>query len=95
VELTFEWDPKKAEANLAKHGVGFPEAATIFGAPLARTIYDNEHSDIEDRYVTIGYSEQNRLIVAGHTDREDRVRIITARPASTRERQEHEQRPRS
>jgi len=92
VELWFEWDPVKAEANRAKHGVSFSEAATIFGDPLARTIYDESHSTTEDRYVTIGYAEHGRLLLVVHTDRDNRVRIIMARQASARERDEHERR---
>ncbi len=93
--LTFEWDPDKAASNHVKHGVDFAEAATIFGDLQARTIYDERHSEVEDRFVTIGYSDQARLLVVVHTDRDDHIRIITARLASTRERQEHEQRPKA
>jgi hypothetical protein len=88
--LWFEWDQAKSESNLVKHGVDFTDAATVFGDPLARTVHDPNHSTIEDRFVTIGYSIQGRLIIVVHTDRENLIRIISARPASTRERNEYE-----
>ena len=89
--LSFEWDPVKADVNLRKHGVAFDEASTIFGDPLARTRFDPDHSDQEDRFVTIGFSAEGRLIIVVHTDRDERIRIVSARLASGRERREHEQ----
>ena len=82
--MDFEWDPDKAARNLAKHGVSFPEAATVFGDPLAVTFSDPGHSDDEDRFVTFGHSEAGRLLIVSHTDREDRIRIISAQRASAR-----------
>jgi uncharacterized protein len=89
--MEFEWDPDKADRNLKKHGVDFHEAATVFGDPLAVTYYDPDHSDEEDRFLTIGYSQAERLLVVSHTDRDDRIRIISARPASRKERKQHEE----
>lgn len=84
--MRFEWDPKKAVANLKKHGVSFQEAATVFGDPLAITFQDPDHSEDEERQVTFGVSLRKRLIVVSHTQREDRTRIISARPMGRKER---------
>ncbi len=89
--MEFEWHPEKAAYNLAKHGVSFPEAATVFGDPLAITYFDPDHSDDEDRFLTFGESRGGRLLVVSHTDREDRIRIISARPATRRERTIYEE----
>ncbi len=88
--MLFEWDPRKAAVNLGKHSVSFDEASTVFGDPLAATIDDPVHSDEEARFITIGRSAQGRVIVAVHTDREDRIRIISARPATRRERRTYD-----
>ena len=84
--MRFEWDPKKAAANVKKHGVSFQEAATVFGDPLAITFQDPDHSEDEERQVTFGVSLRKRLIVVSHTQREDRTRIISARPMGRKER---------
>ena len=89
--MEFEWDPDKAARNVAKHGVPFSEAATVFGDPLALTFYDPDHSAEEDRYLTFGNSMDGRLLVVSHTDREDRTRIISARVATRRERKIYEE----
>jgi uncharacterized DUF497 family protein len=86
--VRFEWDPRKAATNLAKHGVSFEEASTVFGDPLAVTIPDPLHSAGEARFVTSGQSSNGRLVVVIHTDREV-VRIISARRATPRERREY------
>jgi uncharacterized DUF497 family protein len=88
--LEFEWDPDKAASNAAKHGVSFEEAATVFGDPLSLTAYDPDHSQDEDRFITMGSSVDNRLLLVSHTDREDRIRIISARLATRRERKAYE-----
>ena len=88
--LEFEWNPDKAASNAAKHGVSFEEAATVFGDPLSLTVYDPDHSQDEDRYITMGSSVDNRLLLVSHTDREDRIRIISARLATRRERKAYE-----
>lgn len=86
----FEWDPTKAATNLRKHGVSFEEASTIFDDAVSITIEDDEHSDEEQRFVTIGVSDSGRLVVVCHCDREERIRIISARPAEGYERRQYE-----
>lgn len=90
--MEFEWDQNKAVKNIAKHGVSFDEAATVFGDPLAVTYFDPDHSDDEDRFLTFGYSRNGVLLVVSHTDREDATRIISARRATRRERKIYESR---
>jgi len=89
--MEFEWDAEKATRNLAKHRVSFQDAATVFGDPLAMTYYDPDHSDEEDRFLTFGHSMTGEFLVVSHTDREDRVRIISARRMTRRERKSYEQ----
>jgi len=84
--MQFEWDPRKAAANLRKHGVTFPEAAIVFGDPLAITFDDPDHSVDEDRHITFGLSRSERLQVVPHTQRGVRTRIISARPIDGEER---------
>jgi uncharacterized DUF497 family protein len=90
-DVRFEWDPEKARANLETHEVSFEEAATVFGNPLAVTFFDPDHSDDEDRYLTFGESQSNRLLVIVHTDREDSTRIISARETTRGEREQHDE----
>jgi uncharacterized DUF497 family protein len=89
--VIYEWDPKKARSNLRKHGVSFEEAATVFLDPFAVTYPDPAHSREEDREITIGYSSENRLLFLSHRDRRGRLRIISAREATPRERRQHEE----
>jgi uncharacterized DUF497 family protein len=99
VRYTFEWDPAKARSNLRKHRVPFESAAEIFGDPLAVTIPDSPHSNVEERWVTIGTDWNHRLLVVIHTFRsvsssESSIRIISARKATRREAAIHrEQQP--
>ena len=88
--LTFEWDPKKAESNIEKHGVSFEEASTVFRDPLSLTIDDPLHSTGEVRMVQIGISHKNRLLIVVHTERENTIRIISARKATKKERNNYE-----
>ena len=88
--LQFEWDSKKALSNKRKHGITFEEACTIFADPLSITISDPAHSIGEDRFITIGTSVNNDLIVAVHADRNDIIRIISARKATRNERKQYE-----
>ncbi|MBX3058988.1 MAG: BrnT family toxin [Anaerolineae bacterium] len=81
----FEWDPKKAARNAEKHGISFAEAATIFDDPAFIAVIDDEHSIGEERYISIGLSNRGRLLMVAHTDRENRVRIISARLATKKE----------
>jgi uncharacterized DUF497 family protein len=89
--VEYEWDPDKDRINREKHGVSFAEASKVFSDPLHVTVLDERHSIEEHRFRTIGYTHRNRLIVVAHTDREERIRIITAREATPRERRHYEQ----
>ena len=89
--LGFEWDESKARTNLAKHGVGFKEAATVFADPLSSTIPDPAHSQAEDRFIIIGRSHAQKLLVVVHTERGDNIHVISARRASRQERKAHEE----
>ncbi len=84
--MEFEWNPDKAEKNEVKHGVSFQEAETVFADALSTTFPDPLHSIRESRYVTIGLSRYGRLLVVSHTDRGERIRIISAREATSQER---------
>ncbi|MDP1799479.1 MAG: BrnT family toxin [Planctomycetaceae bacterium] len=88
--MEFEWDDTKAASNERKHGVSFVEAMTIFADPLALTGYDPDHSDDEDRFLSMGMSSVGRLLIVSHADRNDAVRIISAREATRRERLDYE-----
>lgn len=88
--MDFEWDLRKAERNLAKHEVSFDEARTVFGDPLAATVQDSVHSETEVRFRTMGRSSQGRVVVVIHTDRGDRIRLISARLAGAHERKQYE-----
>ena len=83
--MEFEWDSEKATQNLGKHNVSFHEAATAFGDPLSVTFPDPNHSIGENRHIIVGISQHNRLLIIAHTDRDDRIRIISARAATRRE----------
>ncbi len=87
----FEWDKEKAAANLKKHGVSFEEAETVFSDPLSLTVPDPLHSDDESRLIITGYSYQQRQKVVVHTDRNDKIRVVSARLATPRERRKYEQ----
>jgi len=88
--MRFQWDAGKARSNLKKHGVSFEEAVTVFYDPLAATFDDPDHSHVECRLVTIGYSAQGRLLAVCHTERRRSVRLISARTATKHERKRHE-----
>jgi uncharacterized DUF497 family protein len=92
--IEFEWDAQKAETNRTKHGVSFEEAATVFGDPLAAIFDDETHSADEQREIIIGHSDQNRLLLVSFTERAERIRIISARRATKRERRDYEENPR-
>jgi uncharacterized protein len=83
--MEFEWDDNKADRNLNKHGISFEEASTVFEDPNGVTIADTEHSFQELRYIEIGFSDRNRLLLVVYTDRETYFRIISARPCTARE----------
>jgi len=86
----FEWDQEKAESNLKKHGVSFDEAATIFNDPGITTISDLDHSEDEERYVSIGKSVIRRLLSVIHTYRKERIRLVSARKATKAEKKNYE-----
>lgn len=89
--IRFEWDSRKASTNQRKHGVSFEEAATVFADPLARIFSDAIHSKHEHREIIIGHSSQNHLILVSFTERaENIVRLISARPATRKERADYE-----
>jgi uncharacterized DUF497 family protein len=87
--MQFEWDPKTAAANARKHRVTFDEAMTVFADARALTAYDPDHSDDEDRFLTIGVSADGRVLLVSHTDRGDSIRIISARKSDKQEREEY------
>ena len=86
--MVIEWDPRKAAANLRKHGVSFHEAGTVLSDTLSTTFPDPEHSIDERRYITVGASANGRILVVTHTDA---VRLISARQATSRERRFYEE----
>jgi uncharacterized protein len=89
--VNFEWDPAKANKNHRKHGVSFPESTSVFGDPLAVTFPDPDHSTFEQRFITVGLSSAGRVLIVSHADRNDRLRIISARKATGRERKRYEE----
>jgi hypothetical protein len=89
--LQFEWDERKAEQNLKKHGVSFDEASTVFGDSFSVTIDDPLHSVDERRFVILGHSVRQRLLVVVHAYRGKRVRLISSRAATRRERLMYEE----
>jgi len=89
--VIYEWDPIKAAANAKKHRVTFEEAASVFADPSAFTFWDPDHSEEEDREITIGRSMRQRVLFVAHAKREGRVRIISARRATRREQRQYEE----
>ncbi len=89
--MTYEWDPAKARANVKKHRVTFEEAASVFLDPSALSFWDPDHSEEEDREITIGRSTRQRVLFVAHAAREGRVRIISARRATRREQKQYEE----
>ena len=93
----FEWDPAKAASNVGKHGLSFDEAATVFADAHLMSKSDDEHGGFEQRWVSLGRSNKQELLVVVHTYRErcdaTAVRIISARHAKPRERRNYEMRP--
>jgi uncharacterized DUF497 family protein len=88
--MQFEWDRDKAAANLKGHSVSFDEAVTVFYDPLSATLDDPDHSVGERRFITIGYSVRDRLLVVSYTERRAVLRLISARRATAKERKRHE-----
>ena len=88
--MKFEWDINKSASNLSKHGVSFGEAQTVFEDPFYIDFYDPDHSYDEHRYIIVGQSAQNRLLIVSYTERGDVIRIISARKATPKERETYE-----
>ncbi|HEY0151086.1 MAG TPA: BrnT family toxin [Longimicrobium sp.] len=93
MDIRFEWDLEKAEANARKHGVSFVEALTAFGDSLSLTVMDPDHSEREERLLLLGRSVSDRLLVVSHEERGGVVRVISARLATRRERRKYEEEP--
>lgn len=91
MKLTFEWDESKSKTNLRKHSVGFDEGKTIFNDPFLLTFPDMDDSVDEERYISIGLSDRDRILVLIHTDRQGIIRIISCRKATVRERRYYEE----
>jgi uncharacterized DUF497 family protein len=91
VGYTFEWDPEKADANLQKHGVSFDEASTVFGDPLSLLMPDPDHSADEERYLVLGMSAHQMLLVVAFAERPPNTRLISARRATRAERKRYEE----
>ncbi len=91
MKLTFEWDESKARINLRKHRVGFDEGKTIFNDPFLLTFSDMANSVDEERDISIGLSDRDRILVLIHTERQGTIRIISCRKATTRERRYYEE----
>ena len=89
--MEFDWDPNKATRNLRRHHVSFGEAATVFSDPLSTTVPDPDHSFDEDRSITVGLSHRGRVLMVAHTERGDRIRIISARELTRTERAQYEE----
>ena len=88
--LEFEWDASKERLNFLKHRVRFEEAVRVFRDATAKLFDDPDHSDTEHRMILIGHSA-NRLLVVSVTERQGRIRLISARRATPREREDYEQ----
>lgn len=91
MEIKFEWDPDKEKSNIQRHGVSFSEAATVFGDPLSWTFPDLDHSIGEYRYLTIGMSSRDTMLMVSHVDRGEDIRLISARKTTRRERRYYEE----
>ena len=98
VQLDITWDPVKAQSNITKHGVTFVQAASVLLDALALTMFDSAHSEFEERWFTIGTSSDGKLLAVSHTYQHTdpihvRMRIISAREATKRERQQYANEP--
>jgi uncharacterized DUF497 family protein len=90
-DIYVEWDEKKNRISQRKHKVSFGEAATVFRDPLEVVILDPDHYEKEDRFISIGQSSSQRLLVVSYTERADKIRIISARTPTKPERREYEE----
>lgn len=89
--MSFEWDPEKAKANLRNHKFSFEEAQTVFDDPLFLIFSDPDHSIEENRFMVMGESTKNRLLVVSYTERPPATRLISARKATRTERNNYEE----
>ncbi|MBL0701302.1 MAG: BrnT family toxin [Desulfosarcina sp.] len=89
--MEFEWNRNKAAFNFSKHGVSFDEAKTVFNDPLYVDFFDPDHSYNEHRYIIIGQSINNRLLLVAYTERKNKIRLISVREATGRERKDYEE----
>jgi len=89
--VVYEWDPAKSAANVKKHRISFEEAASVFLDADALTFWDPDHSDEEEREITIGRSARRRVLFLAHAARDGRIRIISARRATRQERRQYEE----
>ena len=90
LELAFEWDKQKAKINQRKHNISFEEASTVFDDPLAVNFDDPDHSTGENRYLIIGLSDQGKFLFVSYTDRDHKIRLISARLVTPKERRYYE-----
>ncbi|MFH1739390.1 MAG: BrnT family toxin [bacterium] len=88
--MDFEWNPEKALANERKHGVSFFEACGVFNDDYSSAVHDPDHSQDEDRYLIFGVSRGGHYLVVSYTERDDRIRLISARKMTPRERRAYE-----
>lgn len=89
--MNYEWDPQKAKTNFEKHGVSFEEGITVFNDPLYVDFYDPDHSADEHRYIIIGLSSAGQLLLVSYTERENTIRLISAREVTSAERRAYEE----
>ena len=88
--MEFAWDPAKDASNLHKHQIAFEEAKSVFDDSLATSFEDTEHSETEVREFIVGHSNQNRLLLVCFTERQDGIRLISARRVTRLEREDYE-----
>lgn len=91
--MKFTWDPEKAKSNLKKHKISFDEAISVFHDPMAKIAEDPDHSVEEDRFLLIGHSSKANLLIVVHIYKEDdeKIRIVSARKATKREKKDFEE----
>jgi len=99
LRYNFDWDPIKAKENVVKHGIGFERATELFLDPLAVSVFDQDHSEAEERWVTIGRDSHGRVLVIAHTfsevsAEESKIRMISVRKATKREARQYQETPR-
>jgi uncharacterized DUF497 family protein len=91
MNFVFDWDKTKAKLNIQKHGISFEEAKEIWNDEFAAFLHDPDHSIIEERFLMIGYSQKNNLLFVSFTERNQKIRLVSARKATKSERIKHEE----